>query len=45
MSVAIGWGLLFSTLVTLFVIPALYSVANDATAQLGHLAGRLRLNP
>jgi multidrug efflux pump subunit AcrB len=41
MSIAIGWGLLFSTFVTLFVIPALYSVANDATAALGRLTGRL----
>lgn len=44
MSVAIGWGLLFSTLITLFVIPALYSVANDATAFLGRLAARFGPN-
>ena len=29
MSVAIGWGLMFSTSVTLFVIPVLFSIAQD----------------
>ncbi len=29
MSVAIGWGLLFSTGVTLFVVPVLFSIAQD----------------
>jgi multidrug efflux pump subunit AcrB len=38
MSVAIGWGLLFSTFITLFVIPALYSVTNDVRARLGYYA-------
>jgi len=29
MSVAIGWGLVFSTFVTLFLVPVLYAVARD----------------
>ena len=29
MSIAIGWGLMFSTFVTLFVIPVLFAVAQD----------------
>jgi len=29
MSVAIGWGLLFSTSITLFVVPVLFSIAQD----------------
>jgi hypothetical protein len=41
MSIAIGWGLLFSTLITLFVIPALSSLAHDATALVTRIAGRL----
>lgn len=41
MSIAIGWGLLFSTLITLFVIPALSSLAHDATASVMRAAGRL----
>jgi len=28
-SLAIGWGLAMSTLVTLFLVPALYTVAGD----------------
>jgi hypothetical protein len=34
MSVAIGWGLMFSTLVTLFLIPVLYSTVRDVEASL-----------
>jgi multidrug efflux pump subunit AcrB len=41
MSIAIGWGLLFSTVVTLFVIPALSSLAHDATAAVSRASGRL----
>ncbi len=37
MSLAIGWGLVFSTFVTLFVVPVLYSVARDFS----HLEARL----
>lgn len=29
MSISLGWGLAFSTLVTLFLVPALYSIAQD----------------
>ncbi|MEM7098300.1 MAG: efflux RND transporter permease subunit [Pseudomonadota bacterium] len=38
MSIAIGWGLMFSTLVTLFVIPVLFAVAQDVNFKLnrGH---------
>ena len=35
MSLAIGWGLVFSTGVTLFVVPVLYSFAHDAYQRLG----------
>jgi len=41
MSIAIGWGLLFSTIITLLVIPALFSVAHDATAFLNRVKMRL----
>ena len=37
MSVAIGWGLLISTFVTLFVVPSLYSLARQATTKLGRI--------
>ena len=37
----IGWGLLFSTIITLFVIPALFSVAHEATAFLNRIKMRL----
>ena len=42
MSVAIGWGLMFSTLVTLFVIPLLYSVVRDFEALLSRVGVLLR---
>lgn len=42
MSIAIGWGLFLSTLVTLFVIPSLFSAANDATAAIGQGLARFR---
>ena len=29
MSLALGWGLAFSTLITLFLVPALYTIAGD----------------
>ena len=32
MSLAIGWGLAISTIVTLFLVPCLYTVANDLRA-------------
>lgn len=40
MSVAIGWGLLISTFVTLFVVPALYSLARQLTGSLGRIPDR-----
>jgi len=45
MSLALGWGLGLSTVVTLFLVPALYSVASDlrrirVLERLGHLLGR-----
>ncbi len=42
MSIAIGWGLLFATFITLFVIPALFYAANDATASVGRLGAHIR---
>jgi multidrug efflux pump subunit AcrB len=42
MSIAIGWGLLFSTFITLFVIPALFYAANDATAFVGRLVAHIQ---
>jgi len=38
MSVAIGWGLLFSTSITLFVIPVLFSIAQDLQRRFGYRA-------
>ncbi|MFK8022275.1 MAG: efflux RND transporter permease subunit [Pseudomonadales bacterium] len=35
MSLAIGWGLVFSTIVTLFVVPVLYSLAKDLSNRFG----------
>jgi len=37
----IGWGLLFSTIITLFVIPSLFCVAHEATAFLNRIKMRL----
>ncbi len=42
MSVAIGWGLMFSTLVTLFLIPVLYSTVRDTEALLSRVGLRAR---
>ncbi|MGI9288659.1 MAG: efflux RND transporter permease subunit, partial [Pseudomonadales bacterium] len=41
MSLAIGWGLAFSTLVTLFLVPVLYSFARDTTVGMTGLLTRL----
>lgn len=40
MSLALGWGLAFSTLVTLFLVPALYMTANDINRRIGAWRGR-----
>ena len=45
MSLALGWGLAFSTVVTLFLVPVLYSVASDLRRirvldRVGELLGR-----
>jgi multidrug efflux pump subunit AcrB len=43
MSLALGWGLVLSTLITLFLVPALYTLAGDLRAvRVGHLVERLR---
>ena len=39
-SLAIGWGLAMSTLVTLFLVPALFSLALDARAAVGRRLAR-----
>jgi multidrug efflux pump subunit AcrB len=40
MAIAMIWGLGFSTLLTLFVIPALYSIVNDASIRIGRMIRR-----
>ena len=35
MSIAIGWGLMFSTFITLYVVPVLFSIAQDLNHKLG----------
>ncbi len=42
MSLAIGWGLAFSTMVTLFLVPVLYSFARDITMAVTGLLARLQ---
>lgn len=44
-SLAIGWGLAFSTVVTLFLVPVLYSFARDATLGMTGLLARLETPP
>jgi multidrug efflux pump subunit AcrB len=34
MSLAIGWGLTFATLITLFLVPVLYTLAKDLNAKI-----------
>ncbi|MFK7730303.1 MAG: efflux RND transporter permease subunit [Pseudomonadales bacterium] len=43
MSMAIGWGLVFSTFVTLFVVPVLYSFARDVNHKLSSFSPALRV--
>ena len=44
MSLALGWGLALSTLVTLILVPTLYTIASDLrTAPLGSLRENLTL--
>lgn len=45
MSLAIGWGLVFATFVTLFVVPVLYSLARDVTLPISRFKQRLGFNP
>ncbi len=40
MSLALGWGLAFSSCVTLFLVPALYVSANDINRQIAEWRGR-----
>ena len=40
MSLALGWGLAFSSIVTLFLVPALYVSANDINRQIAAWRGR-----
>jgi len=43
MSLALGWGLVFSTLITLFLVPSLYTLAGDLRSlRIGALAERWR---
>ncbi len=44
MSMAIGWGLVFSTFVTLFVVPVLYSFARDVNHKMSTLFPTLRIS-
>ncbi len=43
MSMAIGWGLVFSTFVTLFVVPVLYSFARDVNHKLSRISPGLHV--
>ncbi|MEM8499355.1 MAG: efflux RND transporter permease subunit [Pseudomonadota bacterium] len=43
MSMAIGWGLVFSTFVTLFVVPVLYSFARDVNHKISTLFPAMRV--
>ena len=45
MSLALGWGLAFSTLVTLFLVPVLYSFARDIRGLLTRLPQNTTHNP
>ena len=40
MSIAIGWGLMFSTFITLYVVPVLFSIAQDLNHKLGRANAR-----
>ena len=42
MSLALGWGLAFTTLVTLFLVPALYTLANDLRRVARSIPGSLK---
>ncbi|MEN8161312.1 MAG: efflux RND transporter permease subunit, partial [Myxococcota bacterium] len=43
MSLALGWGIVLSTLITLFLVPSLYTLAGDLRAvRAGSLVARLR---
>jgi multidrug efflux pump subunit AcrB len=42
MSLALGWGLAFSTIVTLFLVPALYVTANDINRRIDRWRGQGR---
>jgi hypothetical protein len=42
MALALGWGLVFSTVITLFVTPVTLAVAVDARGALRRAAKRLR---
>ncbi len=42
MSLALGWGLAFSTLITLFLVPSLYAIAGDLHRGLARLRGNVR---
>jgi multidrug efflux pump subunit AcrB len=44
MSLALGWGLVLSTTVTLFLVPSLYTVANDVRG-FGRRIGRSKRAP
>ena len=44
MALALGWGLAFSTFITLFIIPAALAVSVDLRAALGRLLRRVRGN-
>jgi hypothetical protein len=37
MAAALGWGLAFATVLTLFVIPSLFSIVDDIRAKYGKL--------
>lgn len=41
MALTVGWGLLFATVLTLVLIPCVYSISDDAVALLSRIKGKL----
>ena len=42
MAVAVGFGLAFATVLTLVMVPTMYSVVEDVRMRLGRLVGMIR---
>jgi multidrug efflux pump subunit AcrB len=44
MAISLGWGVLFATAITLFLVPSLYLIAEDLTRLRAPLARRTALD-